>query len=192
MRLLRLRIQEPLHGRVMPSIAISHGENEACRRYRALVLTTLRQLAGLRDTTIQIDADPEDAAEAIRFWILPCLADTWQATDDGSYVSTHWRIRFAPPAQAPLVHADGEILCPWLGSRLLHTALLGLESGDRQCIGRSDTGQVYLHARSATAHVDSVIHERPPMPIIHSDGDWLEALDSPLGPALKKAYEACE
>ena len=48
-RLLILEIQEPQPGRVLPEMAADHGPEEAARRYRATVVTTLRQLRGLVD-----------------------------------------------------------------------------------------------------------------------------------------------
>lgn len=192
MRLLRLRISEALPGRVLPLMALSHGAEEAAARYRALVLTTLRQLRGLPDTEIELLCDPEDAAEAVRFWILPALAQDWSAQQDSLYVTEGWQIRFISPANQPDVIAEGEVLCPWLGARLVHTALLGLERNSHRVLGLSPCGRPYLQASGYATPNDVPVQHLPAMPIVHNDSDWLAALDSPLGPALKRAHEeAC-
>ena len=56
MRLLTLKIQEPLPGRVFPEMAADHGPEEAARRYRAVAVTTLRQLRGLSEARLRLDS----------------------------------------------------------------------------------------------------------------------------------------
>jgi hypothetical protein len=187
-RLLRLRISEARPGRVLPLIALSHGAEEAARRYRALVLTTLRQLRGLPDAEIEITCEPEDAAEAIRFWILPALAERWSAQQDLLFIAEGWHIRFSSPAIQPEVIAEGEVLCPWLGARLVHTALLGLERNNHRVMGLSPCGRPYLQASGHATPAHVPVQDLPSMPIVHNHSDWLAALESPLGPMLKEHY----
>ena len=164
------------------------GEAEATRRYRALVVTTLRQLHGLQHTRLQIRCEPGDAEEAIRFWLLPRLADKWHAHDD-AYHSDGWEIGFGPRHDDYEIIARGEILCPWLGARWVHTAMLGLERGTHRAIGLSPDGLTYFEAQSTSAESSLSDHLLPPLSIIHTDDHWQEALDSALGASLKKAWE---
>jgi glycosyltransferase A (GT-A) superfamily protein (DUF2064 family) len=187
MRLLTLKIQEPLPGRVLPLMAEAHGNEEAARRYRAIVVTTLRQLRGLVETRLRIVAEPDDAGEALRFWLLPRLADRWQM-EAGVFRNDGWEIDFGGETEAFRIEAWGEILCPFLGARWVHAAMLGLERGEHEVIGPASGGGEYFRARAAVA---GTLLERPlpALPVIREHAHWLEALESPLGPALKKAWE---
>lgn len=49
------------------------GGAEATRRYRAMVAVLLQQLEGLSDTRVRFCYAPDDAGEAVSFWILPLL-----------------------------------------------------------------------------------------------------------------------
>jgi len=192
-RLLTLVIQEPLPGRVLPLMAADQGPEEAARRYRAIVLTTLRQLRGLSDTRLRLWPDPADAAEAIRFWLLPRLADRWQSTAT-VFRADGWEIDFGDDPLNYQIEASAEILCPFLCARWVHTALLGLERGGHRVSGSASGGGEYLRAGPVTgaAPLSEPLEERslPELPVIRNHDHWLEALDSPLGPALLKAWEA--
>ncbi len=191
-RLLTLPIQEPLPGRVLPLMAEDHGPEEAARRYRAIVVTSLRQLRGLDHTRLRLLPDPADAAEAIRFWLLPRLADRWQSSAT-VFRADGWEIDFGDPAPAsyPIV-ATADILCPFLCARWVHTALLGLERGAHRVSGPASGGGEYLRAAAAATAATVVLEERvlPELPVIRSHEHWLQALASPLGPYLRKAWEA--
>ena len=187
-RLLVLTIHEPLPGRVFPEMIADHGPEEAARRYRAVVLTTLRQLRGLEDTRIRILPEPMDAAEALRFWLLPRLADRWQM-DGAVFRSSGWEIDFGETGEPFPIQASGEAMCPFLGARWLHAAMLGLERGEHRVIGPAACGGEYLRAgRCGTEHLEPRL--LPELPVIRHDGDWRQILTGPLGAALKKAWEA--
>lgn len=188
MRLLTLNIEEPLPNRVLPLMAETHGAEEAARRYRAIVVTTLRQLRGLVDSRLRILTTPEDASEAVRFWLLPRLADRWQA-EDGVFRSDGWEIDFGGETSGYQIVASGEILCPFLSARWVHTALLGVERGAHRVIGPASEGGDYFSARPGNASASLTERVIPDLPVIHRDDQWLEALRSPLGPALKRAWE---
>ena len=190
MRLLKLQIQEPVPGRVLPLMAREHGPDEAARRYRAIVVTMLRQLRGLAGTRLRILPDPEDAAEAIRFWLLPQLAGRWQVAG-AVFQADGWEIDFGGEPTAWLVEASGDVLCPFLGARWAHTAMLGLERGTHRVRGPASNGGVYFHAHPAAAGSLDSLEERllPELPVIRDPSQWDEALDSALGPALKRAWE---
>lgn len=188
MRRLTLVIQEPLPGRVLPLMATQHDHDEAARRYRAIVLTTLRQLRGLADTRLSLVPEPDDAGEALRFWLLPRLATRWQS-DANAFRADGWEIDFGGDAVVYQVEAFGDILCPFLGARWVHTALLGLERGTHRVSGpASDGGEVFrAHPAAASGPLDE--RRLPPLPVIRNDAEWKEALETPLGPALMRAWE---
>lgn len=186
MRRLILTIDEPIEGKVIPQIADPDQPQEAAARYRAIVVTTLRQLRGLQDTRIQIISEPADAAEAIRFWILPRLADQWKS-DGGIFRADGWEISFGDD-DPYTIEAIGHPLCPFLSARWVHTAMLGLENGNYRSIGHAPNGQTYFtaSANNADSKTDRLL---PELPILVSKDDWQNALNTPLGPALKKALE---
>ena len=188
MRLLTLKIQEPLPGLVFPEMAADHGPEEAARRYRAVALTTLRQLRGLTEARLRLKANPEDAHEALRFWLLPRLAEKWQAAD-GVFRADGWEIDFGGNSVEFPIQASGEILCPFLGSRWVHAALLGLGRTTGQVIGPAIGGGEYFRAHALDAPADLEPRILPELPIIQTSDHWHHALDSALGPALKRAWE---
>jgi hypothetical protein len=190
-RLLTLKITEPLPGLVLPEMAADHGPEEAARRYRAIVVTTLRQLRGLSDSRIRLLVDPEDAHEAVRFWLLPRLAEKWQASD-GVFRTEGWEIDFGGNADVFPVQASGEILCPNLGARWVHAALLGIGRTAGDVIGPASGGGEYFHARATDSAPELPDRILPELPVIQTSEDWQQAYDSALGPALKKAWEVEE
>jgi hypothetical protein len=187
-RLLTLKIHEPLSGRVLPLMAEDLGEEEAARRYRAIVLTTLRQLRWLAETRLRIVPEPDDAHEALRFWLLPRLADRWQM-DGGVFRTDGWEIDFGGDSHGYRIEASGEILCPFLGARWVHTAMLGLERGSHRVTGPASSGGEYFRAWSLLESGKPEERLLPELPVIRDGGHWRQALDGPLGPALKKAWD---
>lgn len=186
MRLLLLKIEEPLPGNVLPEMAVETGPEEAARRYRAIVLTTLRQLRGLADARIRLEVSPEDAHEAVRFWLLPRLADRWQASGD-IYRADGWEIDFGGFDEGFSVRCEGDVLCPFLGARWVHAGLLGLGSSAGQVVGPATGGGEYFRSESMTPLLPTRF--LPELPVIRTGEDWTTALDSALGGALKKAWE---
>ena len=186
--MLILNIQEPLPGRVLPLMVEKHGPVEAARRYRAIVITTLRQLRGLAETRLRIVPAPDDAGEAIRFWLLPRLAERWQAAD-AVFLADGWEIDFGGDSDIYRIEAFGEILCPFLGARWVHTALLGLERGTHRVVGPAHEGGEYFRAHPVISNHPLEERTLPELPVIRNDSHWRQALDSPLGPSLKKAWE---
>lgn len=188
-RLITFRIQEPLPGRVLPEMAAIHGPEEAARRYRAIVLTTLRQLKGLADSRLRLLPEPADASEAIRFWLLPRLAEHWRMDESAVFRSPGWTIDFGND-DGDFEHlAEGEILCPNLGARWVHAALLGLGRSVGEVTGPTTAGETCLHAVPREPSSGLPPRVLPPLPVIRTDDDWKSALDSALGAALKKTWE---
>lgn len=188
MRLLTLKILEPLPGLVLPEMAADHGPEEAARRYRAIAVTTLRQLRGLADARLRLLVTPEDAHEAIRFWLLPRLADRW-SVEGGVFRADGWEIDFGGGIDEFPVQATGDILCPFLGARWVHAGLLGLGRTVRHVVGPGAEGSEYFRALAADAPDDVSLRMLPELPIIRKSHHWSQALDSALGPALKRAWE---
>jgi glycosyltransferase A (GT-A) superfamily protein (DUF2064 family) len=187
MRLLTLKIDEPLPGRVFPAMAAEHGAEEAARRYRAVVLTTLRQLKNLSDCRLRLSVTPADGDEAVRFWLLPKLAAAWRH-DAGIFHAAGWEIDFGSAAGEFLIHATGEITCPNLGARWVHTALLGLVTSEQPVSGPAADGGEYFRAQSLLVDATAAPRLLPELPMISTSEHWLEALESPLGAALKQAW----
>ena len=187
-RLLTLRIQEPLPGQVLPEMAADHGAHEAARRYRAIVVTTLRQLRGLADARLRLEVDPSEAHEAVRFWLLPRLAAKWRA-EELVFHADGWQIDFGGDADPFEIQAIGEVLCPNLGARWAHAAMLGLGRSTHRVIGPASGGGQYFQASFHHTFEESSPRILPELPIIQSSSHWSEALDGPLGPALRRAWE---
>ena len=189
MRLLKFIIREPLPGACLfPIREGDPGGAESARRYRAVVVTTLRQLKGLADTRIRLVSLPDDAAEAIRFWLLPRLADRWQA-DGGVFLTDGWEIDFGGEMNRHRIEAEGDILCPFLGARWVHTALLGLERGNHRVLGPAVGGGECFRAWPLQENGGLEQKILPPLQVIRSHVCWTQALDGPLGAALKRAWE---
>lgn len=187
MRLLVFPTVEPLPGAVLPEMAAEVGGTESARRYRAVALTTMRQLQGLADTRIRLLCSPDDAAEAIRFWLLPKLADRWM-DDGGVFRSEGWEIDFGGGTEGFTALAEGDLMCPGLGSRWVHTAMLGIERGTHRIRGPAQQGGDYFKASPCgTPAGEEVL--LPPLPVVRLAIDWVTALEGPLGRPLKKAWE---
>ncbi len=169
-------------------MAADHGSDEAARRYRATVVTTLRQLRGLSEARLRLVPDLVDAEEAIRFWLLPRLAGSWQMS--GSvFRSDGWEIDFGGERESFTTHASGDILCPFLGSRWVHAAMLGVGHSTGRVIGPAIGGGEYFRCEAPHAAPDLPPRVLPELPVMRTSDHWQEAIDSALGPALKRAWK---
>ena len=68
-------LKEPLPGKVKTRIGATMGQENAARVYQALVHVLLRQLNGLENCHLRFCYAPDDADEAVRFWILSHIID---------------------------------------------------------------------------------------------------------------------
>jgi hypothetical protein len=186
--LLTLRIQEPLPGHVLPEMIPHAGPEEAAHRYRAIVVTTLRQLRGLAATRIRLAVSPDDAEEAVRFWLLPRLAGRWQM-DAGIFRTEGWEIDLGSGVGTFTSRSDGEILCPDLGVRWVHAALLGLGRSVGRVIGPATDAGEYFRAEASDPREDLPERLLPPLPVIRHEDDWRRAIDSPIGAKLRQAWQ---
>ncbi|MFT3991608.1 MAG: hypothetical protein QM680_09385 [Luteolibacter sp.] len=185
MNLLTFHLHEALPGHVLPEMAAETSPEEAARRYRAIVWTTLQQMKGLVNTRIRLKITPDDAEEAVRFWILPRLADHWQH-DGGVFRADGWEIDFSDEPGDFEIRSAAEILCPELSARWVHAGLLGIGRTVSKVRGIPPNGPGYFHAELPGNLPERIL---PPLPVIRTAADWQAALDSAIGAALKKAWE---
>lgn len=170
MHALLIFLNEPLPSPGTPQLSVDNHPHESVRRYRAMVAVLLQQLEGLRNTHVRFCYSPDDAGDAIAFWLLPLLrGDVIKRTND---------FLFTPHKKADSISIDfhpqgsGDILtrraraaqqafengfskvalmdhtCLECGSRWIHTAMLQLKSST--CIiGPSHSGSCYLLAATS-------------------------------------------
>ena len=67
--------------------------------------------------------------------------------------------------------------------------MLGLGRTAHEVIGPATGGGEYFRAHAPQAPADLPQRILPELPIIQTSDHWQEALDSPLGAALKRAWE---
>ncbi|MCH2065263.1 MAG: TIGR04282 family arsenosugar biosynthesis glycosyltransferase [Roseibacillus sp.] len=70
MRLLLLFLKEPLPGEVKTRLGHTLGAEQAAIVYRAMLRLLLIQLSGLEQCRLRFCYAPDDAHDAIRFWLL--------------------------------------------------------------------------------------------------------------------------
>ena len=179
MRLLLVFLKEPTPGQVKTRLAADVGDSEAARFYKAMVEVQLKQLHGLNHTRIRFCYAPDDAGDAVRFWLLPKMNATAGTRDDlflaptSPFESeTHQEVEFHAQGEGDLgmrlnrAFAQGfkdgfeEIAvigtdCPDCGSRWINAAFARLtSSSDRHgVIGPCPDGGYYLLALNSHAPV---------------------------------------
>lgn len=235
MRLLLVFLKEPVPGSVKTRLAADVGAGEAARYYKALVEVQLRQLQGLENCRIRFCYAPDDADEAIRFWLLPLL-DGCRGEADGVFLSAaggrggknRQEIDFRPQGHGNLgdrlerafaegfADGFGEVAvigtdCPDCGARWINAGFSRM-ANDRLhgMIGPSTDGGYYMlglknhrpalfrriawgtdrvleQTLAAAVGDGAALEQLPWLTDVDRLGDWENLLDSPLGPALKKA-----
>ena len=159
MRLLNIFLKEPLPGQVKTRLAADLGDEQAAVVYRAMVRTLLQQLSGLEETDVRFYFAPDDADEAIRFWILPEILEAPEILLDPARITFHpqsggdlgERLRSAAGA----AHADGYDRVAYIGSdcieissRWIHAAFAQLSDRYQMVIGPTPDGGYHLLATS--------------------------------------------
>ena len=193
--ILEIHIEEPTSDPAQPSIHHSLADDpaEAEKRYRALIQVLISQLTGLNQTHVRFIVSPEDtnAVEAVSFWILPLFR--------GSIVKLVDHFHFTPEQNAPefTIEFTADIMtndgykkaaklsahCPQCSSRWINAAM-------QQCSETIEvTGKNYLTIYHQKQSSNNSSTELPELPVIHTDNDWQAAMDSPIGPKLKKFYD---
>ena len=177
MRLLLVFLKEPTPGKVKTQLASDVGDETATRYYQALVEALLRQLQGLKNTRIRFCYTPEDAHDAIRFWLLPKMKAT--GSDSPSVFLAPSTPHSSDPTQEIDFRAqgDGEISerihraftqgfeegfqeiaaigtdCPECGSRWINAAFAQMGQKDKRhgIIGPTPNGEIYFLALKSPA-----------------------------------------
>lgn len=169
MNALLIFLKEPIAGNVKTRLAATVGEEEAAKRYKAMVNVLLEQLEGLSNTHVRFCYTPDDAGEAISFWLLPELrGDVIKRSSDFVFTpeknAPPFTVDFKPQGDGDLgdrleratsqAFADGyhkvAVIgtdCIHCGSRWINTAFL--QTKEHNCvIGPSADGGYYLLATS--------------------------------------------
>lgn len=189
MRLLLVFLKEPIPGKVKTRLARDVGDEDASRYYKALVEVLLRQLQGLEDCRIRFCYAPDDAEDAIRFWLLPEMRAT-SSSSEGLYLAPHshtvdqptQEVDFRPQGnghlgdrlnrafKAAFEDDFNEIAvigtdCPDCGARWINAAFsrLSSDTGRDIVIGPSTDGGYYLMALKS------------PAPLLFQNIPWSEA-----------------
>ncbi|WP_435894837.1 TIGR04282 family arsenosugar biosynthesis glycosyltransferase [Oceaniferula spumae] len=149
-------------------LAADVGNDEAARYYKALVEVLLKQLQGLEKCRIRFCYAPDDADDAIRFWLLPLMNGSPSETE-GVYLAPtalgekyRQEIDFRPQGEGDLgdrmqrAFAEGfvdgfeEIAvigtdCPDCGARWINAGFSRMSTDQRDgMIGPSTDGGYYL------------------------------------------------
>jgi hypothetical protein len=193
--ILEIHIEEPTSDPAKPSIhhSLAGDLAEAEKRYRALIHVLISQLTGLNQTHVKFIVSPVDpeAVEAVGFWILPLFR--------GNIVKSGDYFHFTPEQNAPeftieITANDStnghyeksarlSAHCPQCSSRWINAAM-------QQCSEMSEvTGKNYLTIYHQKQSSNNSSTQLPELPVIHTDNDWQAAMDSPIGPKLKKFHD---
>lgn len=168
MNALLIFLQEPLPGYINTGLGSS--VEESVLRYKAMIRVLLKQLEGLTHTHVRFCFYPDDAEEAVAFWILPQLrgkcikqANHYLYTPD-KHAPT-WSIDFRAQGDGSLGERVGcataqafkegyekvavlDPICIDCGARWLNMAFL--QTTSKRCtIGLSKNGGVYLHIQTS-------------------------------------------
>lgn len=180
MNTLIIFLKEPIAGKVKTRLAATTGHEEAVKRYKAMVEVLLQQLEGLSNTHVRFCYAPDDADDAIRFWILPLLrGDVIKRSRDFLFTPTKhapaFTIDFTPQGEGDLgerleratAHAFASgakkvaIIgsdCVHCGSRWINAAFLQTKE-DSCVLGPCGDGGYYLLATSS--HQPALFHDIP-------------------------------
>ncbi|NIP97670.1 MAG: glycosyltransferase, partial [Akkermansiaceae bacterium] len=170
-RLLLLFLKEPLPGRVKTRLASAVGEELAATIYKSMVRILLQQLSGLEDCHLRVCYAPDDAHDAIRFWLLPEIMDSPDidlSTEDldfrpqgggdlGDRLTRATAAGFEEGFQKIAVIGSD---CIEISSRWIHAALAQLNDRHEAVIGPTPDGGYHLLAT------------RRHLPVLFEDIPW--------------------
>lgn len=167
MNTLIIFLKEPIPGKVKTRLGATTGHEEAAKRYKAMVEVLLIQLEGLTNTHVRFCYAPDDAGDAVSFWILPLLrGEIIKRKEDFLFTPSKnaqaFTIDFTPQGEGDLgarlerateqAFADGAEKvavmgtdCIHCGSRWINAAFLQTKE-DSCVIGPSLDGGYYLLA----------------------------------------------
>ena len=170
-RLLLLFLKEPLPGQVKTRLASTVGADSAAAIYKAMVRVLLRQLSGLQDCHLRLCYAPDDAHDAIRFWLLPEIMDSpdidlspdqldFQPQGEGDLGARLTRATAAGfdegYEKVAVIGSD----CIEISSRWIHAALVQLNDRHDTVIGPTPDGGYHLLATNR------------PQPVLFEDIPW--------------------
>ena len=211
MRLLLVMLKEPLEGQVKTRLAASVGDQKATTYYKALVEVLLKQLQGLNHCRIRFCYTPDDARDAVRFWLLPQMnasistdhTDLFLAPSSPHLNILDQEIDFRPQGDGNLKNRIERMFqqgfsddftevaliksdCPECGARWINAAFAHLAADTEKTILGPDThGGNYLIMKSASTTAVSTETLPQLTPVVRID-DWLKLRKTPLDAALKK------
>ncbi len=172
MRLLIVMLKEPIAGQVKTRLGTQVGNELATDYYKVLVEVLLKQLQGLSQCRIRFCFTPDDADDAVRFWLLSELEASLSPDNPKLFHSpTHaegiQEIDFCPQGagsygeriqratqqgfddgfkEVALIHSD----CPECGARWINAAFSALTpSSNNLVLGPNQYGNYYLIILSA-------------------------------------------
>lgn len=207
--LLHLFVKEPIASKVKPALAAEVGDEEACLKYQAILLTLLQQFDGIEDTDIIINVSPADAVDAVKFWILSAIEDaSIKLVSEHTYLfkskksNSALSLTFQPAAAIDneerfnnlrksgykLGYKTVSIMganCPECGTRWLKMAQMIAESKQCYVHGCAPDDSYYLTTYTKNSQTQ---YQLPVLQKIKSQQDWNDSLDSTLGAKLKKQY----
>jgi hypothetical protein len=206
--LLAIFVKEPVQGKVKPTLSNDTSPYEAYLSYKTLVTAIFHQLEGLQDTQVVCYISPEDAIDAVKFWLLPLLRGNVTMIDETRFHLTpskaapsmpiHFRAAPAPPNEdlfQKIRHhafADGYKTvsitgtnCPDCGARWIHMAQLFALSQQARVIGECKNHGLYLSTEPQQPIATKTL---PHLPKIKTKTDWDSILDSPIGGKLMRIY----
>jgi len=183
MRLLMVFLKEPIPGRVKTRLASDVGDENATRYYKALVEVLLRQLQGLNNCRIRFCYAPDDAGDAIRFWILPEMRAASGPSDELYLAPTSHLIDDL--SQEIDFHPQGE---GDLGDRMTRAFTQGFDEGFQEvCVIGSDCPE--CGSRWINAAFSRLSANKPRQVVIgpsQDGGYYLLALESPAPSLFEK------
>jgi len=100
-RLLNILILEPGE-KLSPPLGSS--VEESIKRHRALGRVLMSQLVGLQNTTIRFHCVPQDAVDAIKFWLTPLFPGNAEPHGD--------RLLLVPESNAPSIPVEFVVAAP--------------------------------------------------------------------------------
>lgn len=208
--LLYLFVKEPIATKVKPTLAAEVGEEEACIRYQAILLTLLQQFDGIEDTDIIINVTPADALDAVKFWILSSIEDSSiELLSEHSYLfkskKSHSALSLTFQSAGTIDHEESfnnlrekgydlgystvSIMganCPECGARWLQMAQMVAGKKQSYVHGCAPDGSYYLTTYAKNSQSE---YQLPVLKKIKSQQDWNDSLSSTLGTKLKKQYD---
>ena len=183
-RLLLLFLKEPLPGQVKTRLAAKVGDDLAVNIYKSMVRILLQQLSGLQDCHLRLCCAPDDAQDAIRFWLLPEIMDSSEMVlstehldfwpqgegDLGARLTRATAAAFEEGYQKVAVIGSD---CIEISSRWIHAALVQLNDRHEVVVGPTPDGGYHLLATSRH------------LPVLFQDIPWSssETLDATLARA---------